>query len=140
MSQFAGDHNNAAGYGEDNIFFGLMMTGVILVTMLITTPISSWLLTGKAVSSGLIVAAAIIGLLISLPTVLTAIFNLNRGQSAALPSAVALVLSYVVTMLVASALIGEFVMTGRDIIYMGIPAVAVFVLVTYRQNRTAVAE
>jgi hypothetical protein len=140
MSQFAGDHNNAAEYGEDNIFFGLMMTGVILVTMLITTPISSWLLTGKAVSSGLIVAAAIIGLLISLPTALTTVFNLNRGRSAAIPAVVTLILSYVGAMLVASALIGEFVMTGRDIIYMGIPAVAVFVLVTYRQNRTAVAE
>ena len=139
MTKFAGDHNNA-GYGEDNIFFGFVMTGVILGTMIITTPISSWLLTGKAVSSGLIVAATIIGLLISLPTVLTTVFNLNRGQSAALPSAVALILSYVVTMLMASALIGEFVMTGKDIIYMGLPAVAVFVLVTYRQNRTAVAE
>lgn len=140
MNRFAEDRNNIAGYGDDNIFFGFMTAGVILVTMLITTPISSWLLTGKAVSTGLIVAAAIIGLVISLPTALTTVLNLNRGRSAAFPAVVVLVLSYLVAMLVASALIGEFVMNGNDIIYIGIPALAVFALVTSRQNRTAVAE
>lgn len=140
MNRFAEDRNNTAGYGDDNIFFGFVTAGVILVTMLITTPISSWLLTGKAVSTGLIVAAAIIGLVISLPTALTTVLNLNRDRSAAFPAVVVLVLSYLVAMLVASALIGEFVMNGNDIIYMGIPALAVFALVTSRQNRTAVAK
>ena len=85
-------------------------------------------------------AALVTGLAISLPTALTAIFNLNRGRSAALPAAVALILSYVVTMLVISSFIGEFVMNGNDIIYMGIPAVAVFVWVTYHQSKTVLAE
>ena len=45
MSKLTRDHSNA-GYGNDNVFFGFVTVGVILVTMLITTPISSWLLTG----------------------------------------------------------------------------------------------
>lgn len=139
MSKLTRDHSNA-GYGNDNVFFGFVTVGVILVTMLITTPISSWLLTGEPASSGLFMAALVTGLAISLPTALTAIFNLNRGRSAALPAAVALILSYVLTMLVISSFIGEFVMNGNDIIYMGIPAVAVFVWVTYHQSKTVLAE
>jgi hypothetical protein len=137
MSYFAGKPEHS-DYDYDSTSFGFISTGVIVLTMLISTPMSRWLLTGEPATGGILMTAFIIGLVSSLPTALTAIFNLNHGRPAAIPAVIAFLISYVSAMLIVSALLGQFVMQGSDIIYMGIPAAVLFVWVTYHQNKTAI--
>ena len=106
------------------------------ITVMIITTVAWHTISHGAFSGGMVLAALIVGLLVSIPTALTSVTCMSRERSAGVPTGIALIISYTLLFIAMSLITGNKLwLDSNDFIYMGVTAVAVSIFANFYQTR-----